>query len=106
KLLATHAGPISKNCKSSKKDGFLPSILWPTNCPIQATTKIAAQTLKPHGSSVITDKQMRINMPIDKNIGVDKRILNIKNMTIINKVKQTVRELIITQILTKLICTQ
>ena len=24
---ATHAGPINKNCKSSKNDGFLPSIL-------------------------------------------------------------------------------
>ena len=35
---ATQAGPINKNCKSSKNDGFLPSILWPTNCPIHATT--------------------------------------------------------------------
>ena len=24
---ATQAGPINKNCKSSKNDGFLPSIL-------------------------------------------------------------------------------
>ena len=27
KLSATHAGPINKNCKSLRKEGFLPSIL-------------------------------------------------------------------------------
>ncbi|MNS79859.1 hypothetical protein D3C72_1135230 [compost metagenome] len=29
---------------SSKNDGFLPSILWPTNWKIHAATKIAADT--------------------------------------------------------------
>ena len=33
------AGPISKNFKSSKKDGLAPSILCPINCPIHAITK-------------------------------------------------------------------
>ena len=38
-LNTTHAGPIKRNCRSLKKDGFLPSMWWPMNCPIQAATK-------------------------------------------------------------------
>ena len=48
--LKSHAGPISKNCKSSKNDGFLPSILWPTNWPIHAMIKIESDNLHIVGS--------------------------------------------------------
>ena len=34
---STNSGPISRKRRSSKKEGFLPSILWPMNWPIQAT---------------------------------------------------------------------
>ena len=37
----SQAGPIIRNCKSSKNEGFAPSILCPTNCPIQAKTNNA-----------------------------------------------------------------
>ena len=40
---SNQAGPMSRNCKSSKKEGFLPSILCPINCPIQANTNTAIE---------------------------------------------------------------
>ena len=33
-------GPISRNCTSLKNEGRLPSMEWPMNWPIQATTNI------------------------------------------------------------------
>ena len=40
------AGPIIRYWISSKKDGFLPSTLWPQNWPIQATTNRTRETQK------------------------------------------------------------
>ena len=41
--LINHAGPIRRNCMSRINDGFLPSILWPTNWKTHAITKIDIQ---------------------------------------------------------------
>ena len=38
-------GPTSRNWISLKKDGFLPSVLWPMNWPIQASTKMTIQLI-------------------------------------------------------------
>ena len=41
---------FTDNCKSSKNDGFLPSILWPMNWPIHDTTKIQSDNFHIVGS--------------------------------------------------------
>ena len=48
---SSHAGPINRNWRSSIKDGFLPSILCPINCPIHAITNIITENNLPFISS-------------------------------------------------------
>ncbi len=59
--LSNHAGPIGRNLTSLKKDGFLPSIVWPTNWPIHASTKTTAQTFQTaQGDEHVDDHQRDI----------------------------------------------
>jgi len=44
-----HIGPINRNLTSSRKDGFLPSILCPMNWPIHEIIKIIKQTNQTEG---------------------------------------------------------
>ena len=47
----SHAGPISRNCRSLKNDGFLPSTSCPANWNTQAKTNIAPAI---HSSLIVT----------------------------------------------------
>ena len=54
---SSHAGPTSRNFTSSKNDGFLPSIAWPMNCPIHASTN----TDRGHDEHVRPEQRQRIH---------------------------------------------
>lgn len=75
--LNSHKGPINKNCKSFKNDGFLPSMLCPINCPTHARAKIIIETSHKGGvSSFAREKFPKIKMAVTNSMpivkGVDK----------------------------------
>ena len=76
--LNSQAGPISKNWMSLKNDGFLPSILCPTNCPIHANKNTKMDVFQMDGSinSIIEiDNNMAIAiMSIPRVMDTDNRI--------------------------------